>query len=268
MFPQKLSFVTAVTAAATLAALAGTARGNIGGFNSGVGYTANSSKAPAPTFTATTATLTQLGVDNQAASVFFNTKQDISTGFTAQFTYQLTAVGENGYTDGFTFTIQNASPDALGQNGAGLGFRGIASSVAVAFDQNEGGARREVTKAVVGPGYSDGDATPVAPVAFASGHPINVTLAYSAATGNIVETLVDQTTLATFTTTFSGFNIANSVGGPDAFIGFTAGVGGGSTSGTQVISNFSFTAVPEPTSLAALAAGGLVLLRRRRAAAL
>ena len=56
--------------------------------------------------------------------------------FTTDFTFQLT----NANADGFTFTIQNVGPGALGSDGGSLGYAGIGQSVAVKFDlyQNEG----------------------------------------------------------------------------------------------------------------------------------
>jgi hypothetical protein len=76
--------------------------------------------------------------------------------------------------------------------------------------------------------------------------------------------LTDETTLATYTLPAYTVNIASVVGGPTAYIGFTAGSGGDSS--TETISSLAFTpaAVPEPASIGAIALGGIALAARRR----
>ena len=59
---------------------------------------------------------------------------------------------------------------------------------------------------------------------FASGTPVNVTLAYNGSS-TITLTLV-QAGASTYTTTFTGFNLANILGSSTAYIGFTGGTGG------------------------------------------
>ena len=56
--------------------------------------------------------------------------------FATDFNFQLT----DPAADGFTFTIQNVGPSALGSDGGSLGYAGIGNSVAVKFDlyQNAG----------------------------------------------------------------------------------------------------------------------------------
>src|SRR5271166_5782105 len=75
----------------------------------------------------------------EAASAFATSPVDV-TGFNTQFTFQLSA-GTNT-ADGFTFTIQNDGPTALGSMGGGLGYgtdgvhsgSTIGNSVAIKFD--------------------------------------------------------------------------------------------------------------------------------------
>ena len=57
------------------------------------------------------------GVVNQAGSAFYNTATNIQA-FTTDFAFQLS----NAQADGFTFTIQNVGPTALGGNGGSLGY--------------------------------------------------------------------------------------------------------------------------------------------------
>ena len=75
----------------------------------------------------------------RAGSVFSTAQIDASLGFSSQFTFRITdpagsndPTGENG-ADGLTFTLQTQtnSPNSLG---GGLGYAGIAPSVAVEFD--------------------------------------------------------------------------------------------------------------------------------------
>ena len=70
----------------------------------------------------------------------------------------------------------------------------------------------------------------------ANGDPIQVNLSYDGS-NNLVETLTDLTTSATWSNTYSVGSLAATVGGKTAYLGFT-GADGGATS-TQTISNFS-----------------------------
>ncbi|HKD76104.1 MAG TPA: hypothetical protein VKB76_11445, partial [Ktedonobacterales bacterium] len=65
----------------------------------------------------------------ETSSVFARAPVPVTT-FTTTFTFQDTNASANG----FTFTLQNATPSALGSSGAGLGYSGIAQSVAVKFN--------------------------------------------------------------------------------------------------------------------------------------
>ena len=65
----------------------------------------------------------------EAGSAFWNTPINIQA-FTTTFEFQLSSAQGNG----FTFTIQNIGPKALGGNSAGLGYQGIGKSVAIKFN--------------------------------------------------------------------------------------------------------------------------------------
>ncbi|MGN6724905.1 MAG: L-type lectin-domain containing protein [Tepidisphaeraceae bacterium] len=254
---------------ALLGGIACPAMANISGFNNGVGYTANGATLNVtdptpPTFAGNTLTLTQSGAYNLATSAFYNTPQAIGgTGFTTQFTYQQTATSDpSAPGDGVTFTIQNAGLTALGDYGGSLGYQGIANSVGVSLDLNQGYPRKNVSAIGKNGYYDDNAGVSIAPVSLESGHPILVTLTYLTATHTLTETLLDQTTAATFSNTFANVDYAGTIGSSTAYVGFTGGTG--QNTNTQVISNFSFTSpVPEPATAAAFLLPALFLRRRR-----
>jgi hypothetical protein len=105
------------------------------------------------------------------------------------------------------------------------------------------------------------------PLKLYSGDPINVTLSYDGSM--LQETLFDTVTSATFTNGYL-INLPSVVGGSTALVGFTGGTNGsGSFGADQYFSNFNFTSVPEPSTIALLGVGGIGLLayvRRKRAA--
>lgn len=83
-------------------------------------------------------------VENQVSAVWLNNRVDVQNGFTTSFQFQITDRGGhtpdweqgvvNNGADGFTFTIQNAGPTAMGLYASGIGYYGIANSLAVEFD--------------------------------------------------------------------------------------------------------------------------------------
>ena len=93
-----------------------------------------------------------------------------------------------------------------------------------------------------------------------SGHPIQVMLVYNADSATVVETLTDSTASATYTTTYNNINLATILGASTAYLGFTGGDGGATS--TQTMSNFTFTEGSSPPNISAtaltLTAGGSV----------
>jgi hypothetical protein len=171
---------------------------------------------------------------SQAGSAFWNAPIDIQA-FTTSFEFQLTQAQANG----FTFTIQNTVPAALGGDSAGLGYQDIQKSVAVKFNfynyNNEGSDSTGF--------YTDGQA-PVTPtidispsgIQLNSGDAIQAQIIYDGTT--LTLNLQDLTTNNTFTTS-TKINIPQTVGGASAYVGFTGGTGG--LSATQDILNWSYT---------------------------
>lgn len=191
-------------------------------------------------------------------SLFALERQQV-TGFSASFTYSAqNIVSHFAEPFGACFVLQNTGPSALGSNTAGLGYAGIGSSVAVAL--------------VVGSGSSTGvfhggtvaGLTSTAPVNLASGHPINVSLSYDGTF--LTETFRDTVTNDLYAPAPSIINVPSFVGGSTAYVGLTASTVGINQGGgaNQYFSNFSFTAVPAPSSAFVMAAGGLTCRRRRR----
>ncbi len=183
------------------------------------------------------------GLANQASSVFYNTPTNIQA-FTTDFAFQLS----NAQADGFTFTMQNVGPTALGGIGGGLGYgpnpatgtpAGIAKSVAIKFDfYSNAGEGTDST------GLYVNGAEPTVPavdmtssgVLLNSGDAINAHMTYDGV--NLTMTLTDPVVNKTFTHTFP-INIPSTIGSNLAYIGFT-GASGGETSSQKILS-WTFT---------------------------
>jgi hypothetical protein len=179
----------------------------------------------------------------QASSVFYNTPTNIQA-FSTTFAFQLS----NAVADGFTFTMQNVGPTAIGGYGGSLGYGpnpttgttgGIGKSVAIKFDfYNNAGEGADST------GLYVNGAAPTVPaidmtssgILLTSGDTINVNMTYDGV--NLVLTLTDIVVNKTFTHTFP-INIPATIGSNVAYIGFTGGSGGQSSS--QKILSWTFT---------------------------
>src|SRR5579863_1018386 len=181
------------------------------------------------------------GLANQAGSAWFNTPQNIQN-FTNDFTFQLS----NPSADGMTFTIQNTGLTALGPAGGGLGYGpsdpggavGIGKSIAIKFDlyDNDGEGNNSTGL------YTNG-ASPTVPaislsssgINLHSGDEMSVHMVYNGTTLSM--TITDAVAAATFTTSWT-VNIPSIVGGNTAYVGFTGGTGGLTSS--QKIENWTF----------------------------
>ena len=168
---------------------------------------------------------------NEASSAFYPSPVNVQS-FTTDFTFQLT----NPNADGFTFTIQNVGPGALGADGGSLGYAGIGQSVAVKFDlfQNHGDPSNNSTGIFI-----DG-ALPIGPTSIDltgsginlhSGDKMDAHLTYDGTTLNL--TLTDTVTWKTWSHPFA-INIPATVGGDTAYVGFT-GATGAETSIQQIL---------------------------------
>jgi hypothetical protein len=234
------------------------ARADITGFGNGSGFTLNHNANITPSINSGTLELTNIsGPSFQASSAFYDTRQ--STGsFTAAFTYQ--AIGD---ADGMTFVIQNDPKGlaALGGYGSGLGYAPEPSDQVKIV--NSVGLEVNIYNFTGGPGTylatqgtsGLGNYLSTNPVNFNTGDPIRFTITYNAIAHTLKETLVDtDSPTTTYKHTFTGIDIASQVGGSSAYVGFTGGVGG--ITSTQTISNFQFqSSVPEPSSALLMALG-------------
>lgn len=142
--------------------------------------------------------------------------------FATTFTFQLT----NPQADGFTFTLQNSSQQALGSSGGMLGYAGIAHSVALKFDLYDNAGEGINSIGV----YTNG-ASPTVPatdltgsgVDLHSGHVMKAQLIYDSQVLHV--TVTDMSTQATFTKAFP-IAILSAINSQTAYVGFTGATGG------------------------------------------
>ncbi len=193
------------------------------------------------------------GGPQEAGSAFYTTPVNIQA-FTTDFTFQLS----NPSADGITFTIQNVGPTALGAIGGSLGYAGIPNSVAIKFDLFSNAGEGPDSTGL----YTNG-ATPTVPainltgtgIDLHSGDSIETHITYNGST--LYMTLTDDDTLATWSQSFA-VNIPAIVGGNTAYVGFTGGTGGLSSS-QKIISWTYIAAAPVPTFPAGFSAGSMTL---------
>ncbi len=174
------------------------------------------------------------GLENQAGSFFTKTPVNIDA-FSTDFTFQIT----NPVADGFTFTLQNTGPTALGGAQAGLGYVGIHQSLAIKFDLYDNAGEGSDSIGI----FTAGNLPTVPAVDMTgsgidlhSGDPIHVFITYMPYTLTI--TLVDLKTGKSFNYGTDNVYIRNDVHGDTAYAGFTGGTGSGTS--TQTISSWTY----------------------------
>ncbi len=177
--------------------------------------------------------LTSHGSENQAGSAFYTTPVNIQA-FTTNFNFQLT----NPAADGFTFTIQNVGPGALGGRGGSLGYEHIGNSVAIKFDlyQNTGDPSNNSTGVFIdGVGPFGGIDLTGSGINLHSGDAMDGHITYNGTT--LTLTITDLVTMATWSHPFT-IDIPGTMGGSTAYVGFTGATGAGTS--TQQILNWTF----------------------------
>ena len=236
-----------------------------------IGYTDFSSTAglvfngsPAATVVSDALQLTTAGVYHDPTSVWDSTEQDVASGFTTTFTYQVISPAA----DGFAFVVQG-SPDAtsaLGGYGGNLGYTGITNSLAIDFDTYTSGGSDIQSCGT----YANGSpASMVCTLQHFSNPTIYDGLTHTATIGytpgiDLLSVSIDSgaytadVTLPTDIETYLGLT------GGLAWEGFTAATGGYTQ--TVDIQNWSeVTGTPEPSTcvLFGLSGVGLILGRKR-----
>ena len=196
-----------------------------------------------PAVAADTLTLTT-NATTEGRSALYTAKINPSAGFTANFIYRVPSyTGSTNPADGMAFVLAAGTTATVG-TGNTLGYNGFsANSAAVEFNlypnYNPGAAGTSGTY------FDTNGAVPATYTAtgptggtvnIASGDPISVTLTYSASAQTLTENLLDLTTAASWSNTFTGVNILTTVG-TSAYVGFTGATGG--SWANQTISNFS-----------------------------
>ncbi len=182
------------------------------------------------------------GKTYESASSFYPTPVNVQS-FVNDFTFQLT----NPSADGFTMLIQNDGLSAMGAFGGGLGFGsgnrpGIVKGVAVKFDLFSNGG--EGTNST---GIYIGGQSPQTPAITLNATGISLHAAttfwvhavYNGAVLNV--TITDQTSGATSTQSYP-IDIPGTLGSQTAYVGFSAGTGG--LTSTDDILNWSFSPIP------------------------
>jgi fibronectin type 3 domain-containing protein len=181
------------------------------------------------------------GQRNERASAFSNAPVNVSQ-FSTHFNFQLL----NAAADGFTFTIQRAGVTALGASGGGLGYGGpggIPNSVAIKFDlfNNAGEGNNSTGLYVNGAVPTSAGSIDLSGsgLNLHSGHVFGVAMSYDGAV--LTVTITDTVTNASATQSYA-VDIADVIGGPTAYVGFTAATGG--QTATQKIVNWTYAAAP------------------------
>ncbi len=183
------------------------------------------------------------GLGGEAGSAWYTTPVNIQN-FTSDFTFQLS----NPAADGITFAIQNnpANINALGGNGYQLGYAPLTNSAAIKFDlYNSAGEGADSTGL-----YLNG-ANPTVPSINLAGSGIDlhsddlmsIHLAYDGT--SLSMTITDVVTSAVYSTRWT-VNLPSSIGSNTAYVGFTGGTGGMTSS--QKILTWTFTSGNAPVN--------------------
>ncbi len=189
------------------------------------------------------------GVGWQSGSSFFVTPVNVQS-FTTTFAFQLSPIGTTQMADGFTFTVQNVGPFALGSRGGGLGYGAepiegtynsrIDRSVAVKFDTFDDVGEGDDSIGVFTNGSSPTVPADTLPGAdLHSGHVFAAQITYDGM--NLSVTLTDQSVPApdpTFTKSYS-IDIPATIGSTTGYVGFTGATGGFSS--VQEILTWTFS---------------------------
>ena len=188
------------------------------------------------------------GNGSEASSFFYNYPQYIGA-FKATYTYQDVGGAAGAGADGVSFCIQNDTRGtaALGGNGGSLGVgtaTPITPSAELEFNLYAGNTENVgytfLTDGLTASAGANGNYAKPGSVIIDSGDPINVSVYYDGNTLSL--TLSDAIASTTFSTNLTVGDLTQVIGGDTAYVGFTGGDGG--VTSTQTITNFSFVSIP------------------------
>ncbi|MDX2109001.1 MAG: PEP-CTERM sorting domain-containing protein [Verrucomicrobiota bacterium] len=207
--------------------------------------------------------LTSGAVGSAAASAWHNSKVFVNQDFALSFVFQQT---QDDWCDGFAMVFQNSGLTAVGGDGGSVGYGGIGQSAAIRFNLTPGSWGSDSNALHV---VKDGSMSPLSfekNTSFRMNvEPIGVSFNYNSVSGTMSYTVNNGVDAA-----FSGsqaMNLASMVGDTTAWFGFTAATGGKTSNLTYSNLSSTISVVPEPSTYAAFACLGtllLVLLRRRK----
>lgn len=206
-------------------------------FSSTAGLTLNSSSTTTNSVPADGTVLRLAAATaNDTGSVFSNTSLNVASGFSTSFSFRLTSPGGSADptgalgADGLVFVVQRVGPTALGASGEGMGYLNIGSSIGVEFDtyKNQGAPRNDPDSNHVGVNTNGTMTSALTPVsvtpAFDNGAKWTVWIDY---TGSVLEVRLAQDGIRPATALLSqAINLATTIGGNTAYVGFTAATGG------------------------------------------
>lgn len=227
----------------------------------------------------------------QAGAGYSNTAITLGAGatFSSTFQFRFTNTGGIDPADGITFVLAQSTA-GLGGAGGGLGYNGVANSVAIEFDTYfNGGADANSNHVAVDVGGALSNfalASPYGQSTCSTGNNIragcmsngniwSATVSYDGTTQLLNVFLQDGANAVQHLISDYSINLSTVLGTNDAFVGFTGATGSGYEN--QDILNWRLAndtslgdpgRLPEPTSLALLALAGAAALaagRRRRA---
>ena len=247
---------------------------NFNDFSSGSGYTLLGSAQQ-------TGSAIQLvpSVQNQVGGVFFSTPVDVSSGFSANFSFTFSSSGAG---DGMVFVIKNPESSGsyktteLGYTGEAIGYGdrygvpGIRNSVGIEFDSHyntTAGVTNDINANHIGID-TNASMLSLAQVAvspdFNSVNPWYAWVDYDGATLSVS---VNQTgekpvvAMLSYGTLENPFIISDYTGSSTGLVGLTASTGGATQ--TTTLNSFGFDSegtvevVPEPSTLALLGSGAI-----------
>lgn len=266
-FFQHATAARLICIAGTALAAAGSARADIMGFDNLSGWTYRQGDGGTTADLPNPDTLQITSGNGQRRSVFYNTPQNV-TQFSASFTYRAASIQGSLVEQGITLCFQNDSrgPEALGGGGGGLGYAStpgntarITPSAAIALFNT---SSPNQTWNGFWTGGTRGNGNSIAPNSAFAFRDLHVEVVYDAPI--LTVTIDDPVIGMPFARNYVVPDLAATVGGSTAYVGFTTSTGDnfGNGGASQFISNFQFTSVPEPASVIGLILAAISLRRR------